>query len=196
METSKEFSVDFQAIFTLNSPQAIAIFSLGAPVVGYRSILEPTWLVRRRVIRGNRWILAEGYERFKDTVFKVRRVGTDILIVSSKYMDEIRTLTCDARLCVTTDRNAGLPTSFNAFRYTRLREYPDNAHRHLFVMTDYNNLAFGYGKFACPGRFYAANEMKMILAHLLICYDMKFLDGCGRPRNYTVDSDMYPDMAT
>ncbi|GFN17292.1 hypothetical protein AtubIFM55763_004265 [Aspergillus tubingensis] len=87
-------------------------------------------------------------------------------------------------------------TSFDAFRYSRLREEPENAQRHLFVMTDHNNLAFGYGKFACPGRFYAANEMKMMLAHMLICYDMRFPDGCGRPRNFTIDSDMYPDPAT
>ncbi|RAH63582.1 hypothetical protein BO85DRAFT_483415 [Aspergillus piperis CBS 112811] len=88
------------------------------------------------------------------------------------------------------------PASFDAFRYSRLREQPGNAQRHLFVMTDYNDLAFGYGKFACPGRFYAANEMRMMLAHMLICYDMRFPDGCGRPRNFTIDSDMYPDPAT
>ncbi|CAK97056.1 uncharacterized protein An11g09260 [Aspergillus niger] len=88
------------------------------------------------------------------------------------------------------------PTSFDAFRYSRLREEPENAQRHLFVMTDHNNLAFGYRKFACPGRFYAANEMKMMLAHMLICYDMRFPDGRGRPRNFTIDSDMYPDPAT
>ena len=63
-------------------------------------------------------------------------------------------------------------------------------------MTDHNNLAFGYGKFACPGRFYAANEMKMMLALMLICYDIRFPDGCRRPRNFTIDSDMYPDPAT
>ncbi|RDH31307.1 cytochrome P450 [Aspergillus welwitschiae] len=88
------------------------------------------------------------------------------------------------------------PTSFDAFRYSRLREEPENAQRHLFVMTDHNNLAFGYGKFACPGRFYAANEMKMMLALMLICYDIRFPDGCRRPRNFTIDSDMYPDPAT
>jgi cytochrome P450 len=90
------------------------------------------------------------------------------------------------------------PATLDAFRYSRLREdpaHPENAQRFLFAMTDASNMAFGYGKYACPGRFYAANEMKMVLAHLLLRYNFKFPDGCGRPRNFTVDSDMYPDPA-
>lgn len=33
------------------------------PIVGYRSLWEPTWLVRLRFIRGSRKIIGEGYER-------------------------------------------------------------------------------------------------------------------------------------
>ncbi|BCS04970.1 cytochrome P450 [Aspergillus luchuensis] len=83
------------------------------------------------------------------------------------------------------------PASFDASRYSRLCEQPENSQRQLFVMTDYNNLVF-----ACPGRFYPANEMKMMLAPILIYYDMRFPDGCGRSRNFTIDSDMCPDPAT
>ena len=60
-------------------------------------------------------------------------------------------------------------------------------------MTDSRNMAFGYGKYACPGRFYASNEMKLVLAHLLLRYDIKLPDGHGRPKNFTFDSDMFPD---
>jgi cytochrome P450 len=34
-------------------------------------------------------------------------------------------------------------------------------------------LAFGYGRHACPGRFFAANEIKMILARLVLDFDIK-----------------------
>lgn len=91
------------------------------------------------------------------------------------------------------------PTSasqFDPFRYSRIREdpaHPENLQKFLFTSTDSSNMAFGYGKYACPGRFYASHEMKLILAHLLLRYDIKLPDGCGRPRNFTIDSDMFPD---
>lgn len=88
------------------------------------------------------------------------------------------------------------PTQFDPFRYSRIREdpaHPENAQKFLFAMTDSRNMAFGYGKYACPGRFYASNEMKLVLAHLLLRYDIKLPDGHGRPKNFTFDSDMFPD---
>lgn len=42
-------------------------------------------------------------------------------------------------------------------------------------------LAFGFGKHACPGRFFAAQELKTMLAHVLLKYDIEFIGGnrCG-----------------
>ncbi|KAG5962100.1 hypothetical protein E4U56_003488 [Claviceps arundinis] len=85
------------------------------------------------------------------------------------------------------------PAKFDAFRYSALREESDAISKHNFSMTDSSNMAFGYGKYACPGRFYAANEIKLVLTNLLLRYDFKFCDGQGRPRNITIDSDMFPD---
>jgi len=34
-------------------------------------------------------------------------------------------------------------------------------------------MAFGYGEHACPGRFFASNEIKIALIHLLLKYDWK-----------------------
>ncbi|KAH7389952.1 cytochrome P450 [Pyrenochaeta sp. MPI-SDFR-AT-0127] len=90
------------------------------------------------------------------------------------------------------------PSQFDPFRYSRMREdpkHPENAQKFLFAMVDSSNMAFGYGKHACPGRFYTSNEMKMILAHVLLRYEWKFPPGQGRPRNFTIDTDMYPDPA-
>lgn len=39
------------------------------------------------------------------------------------------------------------------------------------------NLNFGYGRHACPGRFFATNEIKMVLARLILEYDIKMPDG-------------------
>ncbi|KAF4631714.1 hypothetical protein G7Y89_g6425 [Cudoniella acicularis] len=37
-------------------------------------------------------------------------------------------------------------------------------------------LGFGFGKHACPGRFFALNEMKMFVAYMVLNYDVECLD--------------------
>lgn len=44
-------------------------------------------------------------------------------------------------------------------------------------MVDSHNMAFGYGNHACPGRAYALDEIKMVLAHMLLQYEWTFADG-------------------
>ncbi|KAL1605327.1 hypothetical protein SLS60_004875 [Paraconiothyrium brasiliense] len=68
---------------------------------------------------------------------------------------------------------------FDGYRSYKLRQggtASDHA-RNQFVTTNEQNLMFGYGKHACPGRFFAANEIKMILANLILNYDFKNEDG-------------------
>lgn len=36
-------------------------------------------------------------------------------------------------------------------------------------------LGFGFGKHACPGRFFALNEMKIFVAHMVMTYDVEYL---------------------
>jgi len=46
----------------------------------------------------------------------------------------------------------------------------------LFVSTSTEYMPFGHGKHACPGRFFAATELKTMLAHLVLNYDIKMED--------------------
>ena len=52
---------------------------------------------------------------------------------------------------------------------------------------------FGYGKFACPGRFSASSELKIIVAHLIMEYDFKYPEGKTRPEDLNVVEVLYPD---
>lgn len=64
---------------------------------------------------------------------------------------------------------------FDGFRYYKRRQtgqVADNA-RNQFVTSNEQSLMFGYGAHACPGRFFAANEIKMMLARLLLDYDIQ-----------------------
>lgn len=68
---------------------------------------------------------------------------------------------------------------FDGFRFSKLREQGGaTIHaRNQFVTTNEQNLLFGYGRHACPGRFFASNELKMILVHFLQKYEFKNADG-------------------
>ena len=69
---------------------------------------------------------------------------------------------------------------FNGFRFEGLMDqdtlYFDNegGSRHQMVATSADFLAWGHGKHACPGRFFAAVELKMILGFLIMNYDLDF----------------------
>ena len=68
------------------------------------------------------------------------------------------------------------PTLFDGFRHYRARALPGQFNRHQFATTSATNLHFGHGKFSCPGRFFAGNSVKMVLANLLLRYEFGFLD--------------------
>lgn len=53
---------------------------------------------------------------------------------------------------------------------------------HQFTSIGDTNQNFGLGKHACPGRFFAAQEIKLILTHLLLNYEIKLRDGEARPK--------------
>lgn len=91
---------------------------------------------------------------------------------------------------------ASAPDMFSPFRYVDSDDSVSKQHigKMAFHATTAQNMAFGYGKYACPGRFYAAAEIKLVIGHLITRYDFKFPDGAKRPKNYTVDTDMYPDL--
>ncbi|CBF83094.1 hypothetical protein AN3253.2 [Aspergillus nidulans FGSC A4] len=53
-------------------------------------------------------------------------------------------------------------------------------------------LGFGYGKSACPGRYFASLVLKMVFVKLLTEYDFQFLPGRSRPKNYLVHEFLFP----
>ncbi|KAI0778803.1 cytochrome P450 [Trametes elegans] len=65
---------------------------------------------------------------------------------------------------------------FDPFRFSRMRELDGESTKHQFVNTSPTYLTFGHGKHACPGRFFAANEIKSLLAFILLNYDFKKLN--------------------
>ncbi|KAI0457043.1 cytochrome P450 [Xylaria acuta] len=57
-----------------------------------------------------------------------------------------------------------------------------NRSGYQFTSIGDTNQNFGLGKHACPGRFFAAQEIKLILSYLLLNYEIKLRDGEPRPK--------------
>ncbi|KAI1878121.1 hypothetical protein JX265_002489 [Neoarthrinium moseri] len=93
------------------------------------------------------------------------------------------------------------PQTFDAHRFLNLRNgtVPDpleykNREQYQFVTVTKDFMHFGYGRHACPGRFFAANEIKLILARILLDYDIKMPDGVTeRYPNLKMGLDDLPD---
>jgi cytochrome P450 len=66
--------------------------------------------------------------------------------------------------------------------------------QYQFVAVSKENMSFGLGRHACPGRFFAANEIKLILAHMLLNFDLRMPDGQDkRYENITIAHSILPD---
>lgn len=75
------------------------------------------------------------------------------------------------------------PEKWDGFRFLRMRRVDGQEHVAQLVSTSPSHLGFGHGLHACPGRFFAANEIKVLLCHLLLKYDIRMIDGyVPRPR--------------
>ncbi|KAF6746166.1 cytochrome P450 [Ephemerocybe angulata] len=61
---------------------------------------------------------------------------------------------------------------FDPYRYIRMEK--ETGKKLGIVTTSANSLSFGLGRHSCPGRFFAAQELKLLMAHLLLDYEMKF----------------------
>lgn len=103
---------------------------------------------------------------------------------------------CLASYSISRDSDVVPNQEFDGFRYYEMRKDPDEDKAMQYAMTDKNHLHFGHGRFACPGRFFAANELKMILGELLLDYDFKYPEGKSRPKNINADEFLYPDPHT
>ena len=76
------------------------------------------------------------------------------------------------------------PYEWDGRRFLRMRETAGAGQEHLaqLVSTSPDHLGFGHGQHACPGRFFASNEAKVILIHLLLGYDWRLPDAAPEPR--------------
>lgn len=86
------------------------------------------------------------------------------------------------------------PYIFNPFRFSDMRGDEGERIKHQYVSTSSEYVSFGHGKHACPGRFFASNELKAILSRLILDFDMKFGGDGQRPPNQWFGSSIIPSQ--
>lgn len=94
------------------------------------------------------------------------------------------------------------PDEFRPFRFSDMRKVDEDKEdaqesylsraRKQWATTTTDFLGFGHGRGACPGRFFAAAELKLMLAHLILKYDFEMLE--ERPRNMWFALNRVPPM--
>ncbi|EJD52358.1 cytochrome P450 [Auricularia subglabra TFB-10046 SS5] len=97
------------------------------------------------------------------------------------------------------------PLQYDAFRHSRPREEFEarpvekrdqeeglKLKQRSLVTTGEAHFAFGHGRHACPGRFFVAHELKMVIAYLVLNYDIKPLP--ARPTSKWIGRNMVPAM--
>ncbi|KAL1636501.1 hypothetical protein SLS56_001084 [Neofusicoccum ribis] len=85
------------------------------------------------------------------------------------------------------------PETFDPLRFYRLRNQGDK-NSHQFATSNASYLQWGQGRHACPGRFFASNEIKTILSKILLHYDLQPVDKeAGRPKNFVFGTQINPN---
>ncbi|KAK1762684.1 cytochrome P450 [Phialemonium atrogriseum] len=69
------------------------------------------------------------------------------------------------------------PHKFDGYRFLKMRTDGGKENVAQFVSTSPDHLGFGHGQHACPGRFFASNEIKIIMCHILLKYDWRLIKG-------------------
>ena len=88
------------------------------------------------------------------------------------------------------------PENFDGLRFYHLQAAEKNRSRkHHYVSVGETSLGFGYGRHACPGRWFAAMEIKLFLALITHEYDIEAVKVDHRPRSTIDHFFIYPDAS-
>ncbi|KAH7045810.1 cytochrome protein [Macrophomina phaseolina] len=85
------------------------------------------------------------------------------------------------------------PDVYDGRRWYRMRQQPGNETKFQYVTTTPDLHEFGHGEHACPGRFFASNELKIAVVHAIMKCDWAFEEGKNRPETVLQVDLMMPD---
>lgn len=180
-----QLSLTMAAIHTTTETTCQALFDL----CEHPEIIEPLRKEIIEVITEHGWAKTSLYKmKLMDSFLKEsQRVNTISITSMQRWVEKPITLSDGtvlpkgSRILLSTRYSDPTlfpePHKFVADRFVKLRSEPGQENDWQFVNTNPDYLLFGHGKHACPGRFFASNEIKIALCHLLLKYDWRLLNG-------------------
>ncbi|KAG6330494.1 hypothetical protein ID866_8595 [Astraeus odoratus] len=207
--TQRIMAINFTAIHTSSNTLTQALYHLAVNPQYAHLLREEV----ERVVEKDGWTKeALGKMRRVDSFLKetLRYEGVSLLTVERKALKDVKlsdgtfipkgTVMRVASKCIHHDPgvydNADV---FDPFRFTGLGDDREGS-SYQMVTVNSASLPFGYGKLAwyaltlsslayqnlsihSPGRFFAAVELKMMLAHIVLSYDVKVDSNGHQPKN-------------
>jgi len=89
------------------------------------------------------------------------------------------------------------PEQFDGFRFSKLSGLDGDIAetKYQALTTSPEHLVFGFGRHACPGRYFAVNQLKALVAHIIVTYDIKVENYESLPRDILFNSPRSPRKA-
>ncbi|KAK7211221.1 hypothetical protein V2G26_018399 [Clonostachys chloroleuca] len=91
------------------------------------------------------------------------------------------------------DRLYEKPQVFDGLRFYEGRHKEGSENKHLYISTGKLDLAWGYGRHVCPGRFIADVEIKLVMAEFLLRFYIRNPAGQPRHPDLEFESNLLPD---
>ncbi|EAW13530.1 cytochrome P450 [Aspergillus clavatus NRRL 1] len=86
------------------------------------------------------------------------------------------------------------PEAFDGLRFYKLRQASSaNESKYQLTSITKTELQFGSGRHACPGRWFASHEIKLVLAAVIRRFDLR-LKGEERPKGMLFQTNQLPDV--
>ncbi|KAI9571035.1 cytochrome P450 [Boletus coccyginus] len=203
--TIRVLAINFAAIHTSSSSFSHALFFLAENPQYIQSLREEV----ESVVEKEGWSKASlGKMRKIDSFLKEsqRLVGIGAVSLSRKAIKDFTfsdgTFIPKGTLVVVPSRCLHLDNEhyenahvFDPFRFSDMRDEEGEGTKHHFVSTSMEYLPFGLGRHACPGRFFVANELKSMLAHIVMSYDVKMEDDKTQSKRFRTGLRMSPNPA-
>ena len=138
--------------------------------------------------------LVQGITVLKQTVTFQRIARETIILSDGTEIPEGYTVFSPANA---TNFDPGLypnPETFDGLRFYKLRHAsPENEKKFQLTSITKEQMQFGMGRHACPGRWIASHQVKLIPAHLLEKHEFKFRNREGRPKTILFQTHQFPD---
>ncbi|KAF4619932.1 hypothetical protein D9613_004667 [Agrocybe pediades] len=166
--------------------------------------IEPLREEVRAVVGENGWTKAAIGKLFKiDSFFReTQRVnGLGLVLMSRCVMKDFTfsdgtIVPAGSHLCVNSwgnhrdEQYYPSADAFDGFRFAK----EDGVDQQLLATPTLEYNAFGHGRPACPGRFFAVAELKMMLAHVLMTYNFELAQGSKHEMKW-LESKVIPDKS-